>query len=114
PGSAVGVETRCLADDTVDVLDHAAAAAHHVVVVVADARLVESGGAGRLDAAGQSGAGEGAEDVVDGLSGDRGEPTTHLFGDLLDIHVATLAEYVEHGEPGLGHPQPGHPQRLRI
>ena len=99
----VGVEAGGGADGAVDVGDDSAAAADDVVVVVSRARFIAGRRSGWLDAPGEPGSGQGTEDVIDGLGGDRLEPAARLPGDLFDFQMATVAKNVEHGETRLGH-----------
>src|SRR4051812_31038964 len=66
-------QARALADRTVDVGDLAASPADDVVVVVADPSFETGRAPCRFDPAGQAGAGERAQNVVDRLGGDRVE-----------------------------------------
>ena len=70
---------------------------------VAGARLVQRGAAGRLDAPGQPGAGQGAQDVVHRLRGDGVQPGPDPAGDLVDLQVTALGENLQHGQARLGH-----------
>src|SRR3954452_1216867 len=100
------VEAGRRADGAVDVGDLAAAAADDVVVVVAGAALEAGRAAGGFDAAGQPGARQRTEDVVDGLHGYRVEAGAYPGGDLLDVQVALVrVEDLEHGEPWPGDPE---------
>jgi len=108
----VRVEARGRAHRAIHIGDGAAGAAHNVMVIVASARLIQRGGTGGLDAAGESRTGQRAEHVVDGLGGHRVEVGAGLAGDLFDLQVAALSKDVEHGKPRLCYAQTMQAQKL--
>ena len=108
-------EARRGADGAVDVGDGLAAAADQVVVVVPDARLVARGGAGRLDAADQSGSGQRVQHLVDRGGRDRTDLLARGHGDLVGGRVRMPDDGGQHRDPRRGRPQPAgaqHPQRI--
>lgn len=104
-----------MADGALDVGDRSAGAAHDVVVVVRDPGLVTGGRTGGLDAAYQSGVGEGAQDVVYRLVGDSGLVRPYQRDHRVCVDVRMVAQRCEHRQPGPGHAQRGRPQlRLEV
>ena len=83
----------------------AARPAHDVVVVVADPRLVAGHRAGRLDAPYQTGGGQRAQHVVDGLVGHLAEVRADGADDRVRVGVRVFVHGVQHGQPRTGHPQ---------
>src|SRR5690606_1982242 len=82
-------------------------AADEVVMVVADAGLVAGDRAHGLDASQQSRGGERAQDVVDGLVGDRSDAFAHPPEDRVRVRVRMLVHHAQHGEPLRGDPEVG-------
>lgn len=111
-GVVVRSQARPLADRAVHVLGPPAAPADQVVMVVADPGLEPGGRTGRFDATEQTGVRTGSQNVVDGLLGHRAEAQRDEPGDGVGGCVRMVAEDLQHGDPGLGHPQPGTAQSL--
>ena len=107
-------QARRLADRTVDVGDGPAGSADQVMVVVADPRLVAGNRAQWLDPPNQAHRGERIKHVVHGLAGDFGQAYPHRREDRLGVGMGVGVHYLQHGDPGPGHTQIGHPQPLRV
>jgi len=107
------IEARLAALGAVDIGDPAAATTDDVVMVVTGPRLEQGRASRRFDPAGEPRPGQRAEDVVDGLGGDRVQLDSHELGDLVNIEMPMgFIKNFEHGESGTRDPQPPCPQHF--
>jgi hypothetical protein len=82
-------------------------------MVVTGAPLEPGRAAGRLDAPGKTGPGQGTEHVVNGLDGHGVEAAADAGSYLLDIEVTVVGvEDFEYGEAWTGDPQTTRPEQL--
>lgn len=94
------LEAGCCTDGALDVGDCPAATTDHVVMVVAGLGLVAGDRAGRLDLAKQSGLGEHAQPVVDGLMRNLAQVPSHGLDDRVRIGVGMLLDRGKHRHSG--------------
>jgi hypothetical protein len=92
-----GLQAGPVSDRTVDIDRGAAAAADEMVMVVVDPSLVASGGARRLDPPDEALVGQGAQCVVDRLTGDGPDLGPH---EVLDLACRCMRPACDHAQNG--------------
>ena len=88
---------------------------YNELALAVDERLVRAdqlGAAADLDAADQSGSGEGVEHVIARLGRDGADPCAHRGGHLVGGEVAPFGQHLEHRHPRGRHPEVPVPQEV--
>jgi hypothetical protein len=92
-------------DGALDIGGGSTGAADHMVMVITDACLVAGDRPLRLDAAQQTGPGEGGQHVVDGLVADLGQLVPNVIDDRVGVGVGMNVHGAEHRDPRAGDPK---------
>lgn len=109
-----GVEAGLFALGARDVFDFSAGPANGVVVIVVPVDLVIGDCSSRSNLAQQACGGQGVNDVVDGLDGNRADPLDDALTQFFDAGMSTLLSGAQQGEARLGDAQTRTAQRARI